>query len=237
MHIIFFSRFPYFYCISTTNCTTLPWYYFNIFPTIVQLYPKCTFSIYSPPSFNYTPNVHFQYIPHHRSIIPQMYIFNIFPTIVQLYPKCTFSIYSPPSLNYTPNVHFQYIPHHRSIIPQMYIFNIFPTIVQLYPKCTFSIKTNIRDKFCFPWKITVLKYHYTKGPVGLQTAQLILSLKYSEQMCMCVCVHMFCFFIIFFMHFYPGTMTTHAESINSDLQRGLDRRLRHTQHWTQNRTI
>ena len=34
---------------------------------------------------------------------------------------------------------------------------------------------------------------------------------------------------IFFMHFCPGTMTTHAESINSDLQRGLDRRLRHTQ--------
>ena len=35
----------------------------------------------------------------------------------------------------------------------------------------------------------------------------------------------------FFMHFCPGTMTTHAESIDSDLQRGLlDRRLRHTQH-------
>ena len=32
----------------------------------------------------------------------------------------------------------------------------------------------------------------------------------------------------FFMHFCPGTMTTHAESINSDLQRGLGRRLRHT---------
>ena len=31
---------------------------------------------------------------------------------------------------------------------------------------------------------------------------------------------------IFLMHFCPGT--THAESINSDLQRGLDRRLRHT---------
>ena len=30
--------------------------------------------------------------------------------------------------------------------------------------------------------------------------------------------------------FCPGTMKTHAESINSDLQRGLDRRLRHTQH-------
>ena len=34
-----------------------------------------------------------------------------------------------------------------------------------------------------------------------------------------------------FMHFYvflcPGTMTTHAESINSDVQRGLDR---HAQH-------
>ena len=41
--------------------------------------------------------------------------------------------------------------------------------------------------------------------------------------------------LAFFMHFYPGTMTTRAESINSDLQRGLDRRLRHTQHWTQNR--
>ena len=27
--------------------------------------------------------------------------------------------------------------------------------------------------------------------------------------------------------FCPGTMTTHAESIHSDLQRGLDRRLRH----------
>ena len=26
------------------------------------------------------------------------------------------------------------------------------------------------------------------------------------------------------------TMTTHAESINSDLQRGLDRHLQHTQH-------
>ena len=39
-----------------------------------------------------------------------------------------------------------------------------------------------------------------------------------------------------YMHFFPATMTTHAESINSDLQRGLDRRLRHTQHWTQNRT-
>ena len=34
----------------------------------------------------------------------------------------------------------------------------------------------------------------------------------------------------FFMHFCPGTITTHAESINSDLQRGLDRRLRHIQH-------
>ena len=39
------------------------------------------------------------------------------------------------------------------------------------------------------------------------------------------------FFIFFlFMHFCPGTITTHAESINSDLQRGLDRRLRHIQH-------
>ena len=32
----------------------------------------------------------------------------------------------------------------------------------------------------------------------------------------------------FFMYFCPATMTTHAESINSDLQHGLDRRLRHT---------
>ena len=31
-------------------------------------------------------------------------------------------------------------------------------------------------------------------------------------------------------------MTTQAASINSDPQRGLDRRLRHTQHRTQNRT-
>ena len=34
----------------------------------------------------------------------------------------------------------------------------------------------------------------------------------------------------FYMHFCPGTMTTHAESINSDLQRGLDRRLQQIQH-------
>ena len=34
--------------------------------------------------------------------------------------------------------------------------------------------------------------------------------------------HMF----ICFPHFCPGTITTHAESINSD--RGLDRRLRYT---------
>ena len=33
------------------------------------------------------------------------------------------------------------------------------------------------------------------------------------------------------MHlYYPGTMTTHAESINSDQLRRLDRRLRHAQH-------
>ena len=36
--------------------------------------------------------------------------------------------------------------------------------------------------------------------------------------------------VYFCMHFCPGTMTTHAESIDSDLQRGLDRRLRNTQH-------
>ena len=34
----------------------------------------------------------------------------------------------------------------------------------------------------------------------------------------------------FFMHFCPMTITTYADSINSDLQRGLDRRLRHIQH-------
>ena len=38
------------------------------------------------------------------------------------------------------------------------------------------------------------------------------------------------FVFVFFMHFCLGMMTTHTESINSDLQRGLDRRLRHTQH-------
>ena len=30
------------------------------------------------------------------------------------------------------------------------------------------------------------------------------------------------------MRFCPGSITTHAESINSDLQRGLNKRLRHT---------
>ena len=38
------------------------------------------------------------------------------------------------------------------------------------------------------------------------------------------------FFIFFIYAFLSRTMTTHAESINSDLQRGLDRHLRHTQH-------
>ena len=32
---------------------------------------------------------------------------------------------------------------------------------------------------------------------------------------------------VFYAFICPGTMTTHAESINPDLQRGLDRRLRH----------
>ena len=36
-------------------------------------------------------------------------------------------------------------------------------------------------------------------------------------------------YMYIFCNFCPGTMTTHAESINSDLQHGLDRRLRHTQ--------
>ena len=38
------------------------------------------------------------------------------------------------------------------------------------------------------------------------------------------------FFFFFFYGFLSRTMTTHAESINSDLQRGLDRHLRNTQH-------
>ena len=38
----------------------------------------------------------------------------------------------------------------------------------------------------------------------------------------------------FYAFFCPGTITTHAESINSDLQRGLDRRLRHTLNTEQN---
>ena len=38
------------------------------------------------------------------------------------------------------------------------------------------------------------------------------------------------FFSFLFMHFCPGTMTTHADSINSDLHRGLHRRLRHIEH-------
>ena len=33
---------------------------------------------------------------------------------------------------------------------------------------------------------------------------------------------------LFCMHLCPGTMTTQTGSINSDLQPGLDRRLRHT---------
>ena len=44
------------------------------------------------------------------------------------------------------------------------------------------------------------------------------------------------FYIFSYAFFCPGTITTHAESINSDLQCGLDRRLRHTQHWTHIRT-
>ena len=36
------------------------------------------------------------------------------------------------------------------------------------------------------------------------------------------------FIDLLFYAFCPGTITTHAESINSDLQRGQDRRLRHT---------
>ena len=38
------------------------------------------------------------------------------------------------------------------------------------------------------------------------------------------------FLIFLFMHFCPGTITTQVKSINSDLQLGLDRHLRHTQH-------
>ena len=42
------------------------------------------------------------------------------------------------------------------------------------------------------------------------------------------CVVVVSMFFLPFMHFCPRTMTTHPESINSDLQRVLDRRLRHT---------
>ena len=37
----------------------------------------------------------------------------------------------------------------------------------------------------------------------------------------------FSIYIFFYAFFCPGTITTHAESTNSALQRGLDRRLPH----------
>ena len=40
----------------------------------------------------------------------------------------------------------------------------------------------------------------------------------------------FIYFIFLLMHFCPGRITTHAESIHSDLQRGVDTRLRLIQH-------
>ena len=61
----------------------------------------------------------------------------------------------------------------------------------------------------------------TKFPIAVTPTVLPRSLKSSQK---------FNFLATFFYAFFcPGTMTTHAESINSDLQRGLDRRLRHTQ--------
>ena len=41
----------------------------------------------------------------------------------------------------------------------------------------------------------------------------------------------------FYSFLCPGTTTTHADSINSDLQRELDRRLRHTTLNTEQRLI
>ena len=60
-----------------------------------------------------------------------------------------------------------------------------------------------------------------------QCIQVLTAILHNTQFGGVVCV----FFVGFFNAFLcRGTMTTHAESINSDLQRGLDRRLRHTQH-------
>ena len=63
----------------------------------------------------------------------------------------------------------------------------------------------------------------------LQTAYGIASDNLERRSVPIELVFYFIFYLfILFMHFCPGTMTTHA--INPDLQRGLERRLRHTQH-------
>ena len=62
-----------------------------------------------------------------------------------------------------------------------------------------------------------------KNQQTIDMAELVCSIKILSQLRSEMICH-------FFMHFCPGTITTHAESISSDLQRGLDRRLRHIQH-------
>ena len=75
---------------------------------------------------------------------------------------------------------------------------------------------------------------YTSAPIQnqlIECAGKVISNKLVEEInesgVFAILADYYYFFII--MHFCPGTMATHAESINSDLQRGLNRRLRHTQ--------
>ena len=62
---------------------------------------------------------------------------------------------------------------------------------------------------------------------GSAHIQMVVSYVNYVNIYIYIYIYIFYFFIYAFL---SRTMTTHAESINSDIQRGLDRHLRHTQH-------
>ena len=66
-------------------------------------------------------------------------------------------------------------------------------------------------------------------PIGFQSFIFLLNWESVFEFLISLGTFLQILFLLF-MRFSPGTMTTHAESINSDLQHGLDRHLRHTQH-------
>ena len=91
-----------------------------------------------------------------------------------------------------------------------------------------------RSKSLFTWSLELTNINQFIGIFSIIIKEIIVIKCWTIVIKTSSHRSIYCVMEYFFMHFCPGTMTNHAESINSDLQRGLDRSF--TTHNIEHRT-